>query len=231
MPVLLQWWQSLPRYHNHTDLLCTCWSAIFWVLYFRNLEGIYPWLVGCSLWWQNIRRCWKPCFLREVVSQAIDLGLAQIKLLLQLCVCSVLQLCLTLWDPMACSPPGSSVHGISQARILEWVAISFSRGHSWHKDQTHVSCVSCFNRWILYHCATWSHIYSNYRLVIDNFHWHHQWGTAGHQVPPDTRPSEKHIRCVWFQLRRHNLIATTRKHKKKTKWWTFCSFKWGEYTL
>ena len=42
----------------------------------------------------------------------------------------VTQLCPTLWDPMDCSPPGSSVHGILQARILEWVAISFSRGSS-----------------------------------------------------------------------------------------------------
>ena len=40
----------------------------------------------------------------------------------------VTQSCLTLWDPVDCSPPGSSVHGILQARILEWVAISFSRG-------------------------------------------------------------------------------------------------------
>ena len=42
-------------------------------------------------------------------------------------LCSVAQLCLTLCDPMDCSPPGSSVHGIFQARILEWVAVSFSR--------------------------------------------------------------------------------------------------------
>ena len=42
----------------------------------------------------------------------------------------VVQLCPTLCDPMDCSPPGSSVHGIFQARILEWVAISFSRGSS-----------------------------------------------------------------------------------------------------
>ena len=41
-------------------------------------------------------------------------------------ICSVSQSCLTLWDPMDCNPPGSSVHGILQARILEWVAISFS---------------------------------------------------------------------------------------------------------
>ena len=40
------------------------------------------------------------------------------------CVCTVAQSCLTLWDPLDCSPPGSSVHGILQARILEWVAIS-----------------------------------------------------------------------------------------------------------
>ena len=40
------------------------------------------------------------------------------------------QSCLTLCNPMNCSPPGSSVHGILQARILEWVAISFSRGSS-----------------------------------------------------------------------------------------------------
>ena len=58
------------------------------------------------------------------------------------------QLCPTLCDPMGCSPPGSSVHGISQARMLEWGAISFSRG----------SCVSCIVRWTLDHCATWEGI-------------------------------------------------------------------------
>ena len=59
------------------------------------------------------------------------------------CVCSVAQSCLTLCDPTDCSPPGSSVHGIFQARILERVAISFSRGSSQHRDQTHVPCISC----------------------------------------------------------------------------------------
>ena len=53
--------------------------------------------------------------------------------------------CSTLWNPMDCSPPGSSVHGILQARILEWVAISSSRGSSWPKDQTQVSwCLLCW---------------------------------------------------------------------------------------
>ena len=54
----------------------------------------------------------------------------------------VTQLCLTLRNPMDCSPPGSSVHGILQARILEWVAIPFSRGSSWPKNWTQVSWIA-----------------------------------------------------------------------------------------
>ena len=54
-----------------------------------------------------------------------------------------LQSCPALCDPMDYSPPGSSVHGIFQARILEWIAISSSRGSSRPRDQTRVSCGSC----------------------------------------------------------------------------------------
>ena len=54
----------------------------------------------------------------------------------------VAQSCLTLCNPMDWSPPGSSVHGILQARILEWVAIPFSRGSSWSRDWTQVSCIA-----------------------------------------------------------------------------------------
>ena len=57
-------------------------------------------------------------------------------------------------DLMGWSPPGFSVHGISQARILKWVAISSSRGSSWPRDQTCVSCVSCISRQVLFHWAT-----------------------------------------------------------------------------
>ena len=53
----------------------------------------------------------------------------------------VAQSCLTLCDPMDCSPPGSSVHESSQARILEWVAISFSRGSCQPRDRTRVSYI------------------------------------------------------------------------------------------
>ena len=68
---------------------------------------------------------------------------------------SVAQSCLTLCDPMDCSSPGSSIHGIFQSKILEWVAISYSRGSSPPRDRIHVSCISCTGRWILYHCASW----------------------------------------------------------------------------
>ena len=67
------------------------------------------------------------------------------------CCCLVTQLCPTLWGPMDCSPPGSSVHEISQARILQWVAFSFSRGSSWSKHRT---CISYTGRWILYPWVT-----------------------------------------------------------------------------
>ena len=63
-------------------------------------------------------------------------------------MCLVAQSCLTLCDPMNCSLPGSSVHGILQARILEWIAISFS-GSSHPRDRTRVSCVSYMGRQIL----------------------------------------------------------------------------------
>ena len=58
-------------------------------------------------------------------------------------------LCPTLCNLMDCSLPGFSLHGILQARVLEWVAISFSRGSSWPRDRTQVSCIPGrrFNLW------------------------------------------------------------------------------------
>ena len=60
-----------------------------------------------------------------------------------------LQLCPTLFDPMDCESTGSSICGISQGRILEWVAMPSSRGSSWPRDWTHISYVSCIGRWVL----------------------------------------------------------------------------------
>ena len=59
-------------------------------------------------------------------------------------LCLVTQPCLTLCNPLDYSPRSYPVHGLFQARILEWVAISSFRGSSWPRDQTHISCVSCF---------------------------------------------------------------------------------------
>ena len=72
-----------------------------------------------------------------------------------LCVCVLTQLCSTLCDPLDCSLLSSSVHGILQARILESVAISFSKGSSQPRDRNRVSFISCIGRQILYHGATW----------------------------------------------------------------------------
>ena len=69
--------------------------------------------------------------------------------------CVFAQSCPTLWDLVNCSLSGSSAHGIFQARILERFAISYSRGSSQLRDQTHVSCVSCISRQILYHLTVW----------------------------------------------------------------------------
>ena len=78
----------------------------------------------------------------------------------------VTQSCLTLCDPMDCSLPGSSVHGILQARILVWVAIPFSRGSSWPRDRTQVSYIAgrFFTIWATrvagspHHSLHWGHV-------------------------------------------------------------------------
>ena len=89
-------------------------NKLFWVIH--NFELLFTQIVGFRHW---EREC----------------GFLKVKVL-------IAQSCPTLCDPMDCSSPGSSVHGILQARILEWVAISFSRGTSGPKDQTWVSWIT-----------------------------------------------------------------------------------------
>ena len=79
----------------------------------------------------------------------------------------VVQLLSYIWPLQShglCSPPGSSVHGVPLARILEWVAISFSRGSSQPRDPTHIFCIS---RWILKYWATREAPYRE--LLIHNY--------------------------------------------------------------
>ena len=83
----------------------------------------------------------------------------------------LLQLCPTLCDPMDCSLPGCSVHGILQARILERVAISFSRGLSWHPGSVYIAkdilVASCFG-WL--YC--WKHSHSGFCINRSfQLHW------------------------------------------------------------
>ena len=85
------------------------------------------------------------------------------------CVCvhvKSLQSCPILWYPMDYSLPGSSVHGIFQARILEWDAISSSRGSSQPRDWTYISYISCIGLQILYHWATWEAHFLNRFIVF-----------------------------------------------------------------
>ena len=72
----------------------------------------------------------------------------------------VTQLCPILCDPMDCSLSGSSVHGIFQARVLEWIAISFSRGSSWPRNRTRVSCIAGRR------FTVWAKVFSKYLLPI-----------------------------------------------------------------
>ena len=102
----------------------------------------------------------KPCLILHSVSWILPL-LCHHHLFpdsyfcVRVCVCAralkSLQSCLSLCDPMDCSPLGSSVHGIPQARILEWVAMPSRRKSAGPKDQTIISCLSCMDRLFLYH--------------------------------------------------------------------------------
>ena len=78
-------------------------------------------------------------------------------------------LCPTFCDPIDCSLLGSSVHGILQARILEWIAMPSSRGSFWPRDQTHVSYVYCAGRRVPYH---WHHLGSPW---VENKFWIVEW--------------------------------------------------------
>ena len=85
------------------------------------------------------------------------------------CMCAkLLQLCPTLCDPMDCSPPGSSVHGILQARILEWVAMPSSRGSSHPMDRTHAgepACPALAGRFFITSTA-WEALFLTHPIVI-----------------------------------------------------------------
>ena len=108
----------------------------------------HQWLLYGSLVWSVA-----PCMVCK--SKSFDkfwLQLFIIDMYIFYDCCLVAKSCPALLWPHNCSPPGSSVQAISQARTLEWVTISSSRGSSQPRDRPRVSCIG---RWFLYYWATW----------------------------------------------------------------------------
>ena len=81
---------------------------------------------------------------------------------------------------MDCSPPGSPVHGILQAKILEWVSMPFSKGSSRPSDRTHISSVSCISGGFFTINATWEALCVNRGWVP------YIWGLLGHLLMKET---------------------------------------------
>ena len=113
----------------------------YWSGYHFLLQGIFP-TQGLNLrlnWTLNLEPWLNLDWIELALAGRFFTTSATCKLqMYHVCV-----LCPTVCDPMDCNLSSSSVHGISQARILEWLAISSSRESSWPRDGTHVSCGSC----------------------------------------------------------------------------------------
>ena len=111
----------------------------------------------------------------------------------------VAQLCPTFSDPMACSPPGSSIRGISLARILEWAATSYSRWSFWPRDLTLVCCVSCIGRQI------WKRHERTFNSTSS--FWLQNWGPILSEIVALSRLSNASV--SYFFLSSHHLPTTS----------------------
>ena len=144
----------------------------------RGRDG---WMASATWWtwvWVDFRSWWwigRPGVLWFVRLQRVGHNWATELILNWLfvfvCVCSVVQSCLTLSSPMDINTAGSSAHGVFQERILDWVAIFYSRGSPQHSDRNCVSCVSWIGRRILYHCPTWEALFM-INTIWDLIHMH-----------------------------------------------------------
>ena len=104
--------------------------------------------------------------------------------------------------PMNYSPLGPSVHGFLQERILEQIAISFSRASSWPRDPTHITCISCIGRQVLYRCAIWK--------ARKEREWGENvwggWGQNRYRIQGEGR----NLEYIWLDLRRQREVESTR---------------------
>ena len=120
--------------------MCTNFCGHHLMMYISQI------IMQCTL---NLHSAVYQLYLNETGRKKLNRKIIQVFGTLCVCVCA--QLSLILCDPADCNSPGSSVLGNFQARILEWVAISFSKGSYQPRDRTHVSCISWIRRQILYH--------------------------------------------------------------------------------
>ena len=139
----------------------------------------FSFLLNNILWWGKCRCIWESVNFVSLIKMWMRMHVAQS--------------CPTLCDPVDCSLPGFSVHGILQARILEWVTISFSRGSSQPRDWTQVSCIGgrCFNLWATREAHT-QKLYSN--TYTQNFIY------SSHRF---TEAPEAHSYNKWLNVSMH----------------------------
>ena len=121
------------------------------------------------------------------------------------------QSCLTLWDPMDYSFPGASIHEIFAARILEWVAISSSRGPSRPRDRTHVSCISCTGGQIPYHWATWE-AHHNAKKVPDSIKVKDKLPLSCASLLPIPFPRVEHFCQFLISFQKYLVMRQHRQH-------------------
>ena len=134
-----------------------------------------------------------------------------------MCVCVHAQSCPTLCDPMACNLPGSSVHGILQARILAWVAIPFSKGSFQPRDWTWVSCIA-------------SRFFIGFRFTAKLSRWYFSYGPCPHTImtlPPTVSipHQSKTVITIGKPSLTHHRPLTSRIHIRiHSQCCTFCGF-------
>ena len=134
-PINISKWLPWPGSHDESSMLPKpSWFGLnLFSSLILPLTGKY--FLFCCIKWHSV---FELLFLWQI--------LPYVCVCMCVCVCACAhasaQSCLTICDPMDYSLPGSSLLGIIPARTLEWVAISFSRGSSWPRDRTHVSCIA-----------------------------------------------------------------------------------------